>query len=54
MLDVAVPEIGLERPGIVTFVGKSIAAGVPVHVRVRFEAQFGLDPCPLHHVGKAR
>ena len=37
MLDVAMPEVGLQRSRIMPPVGKGIAAGVPEHVRVGFE-----------------
>ena len=53
VLNVAVAQISLQRPCVVPLVGERVTAGVPEHVRVRFEAQFGLDPCPLHHAGKA-
>ncbi len=53
MLDVAVAEIGLQGPRIVTFVGQRVAAGMPEHMRVRFEAKLCLGPCPLHHPGKS-
>ena len=35
VLNVAMPEIGLYRPGVVTVVGKLIAAGVAQHMSVR-------------------
>ena len=34
VLDVAVPEIGLQRPGIDAVIGELEAAGVPQHVGV--------------------
>jgi hypothetical protein len=37
ILNVFMPQIGLERPGVVTVVGELVAAGVPQHVRVRFD-----------------
>jgi hypothetical protein len=47
------PEVSLQRPGVVPLVRESIAAGVPQHVRMSLEAQLGLDPqhtgVPLHH-----
>jgi hypothetical protein len=48
-----VAQISLQRPCVVPLVGERVATGMPEHVRVRFEAQFGLSPCPLHHAGKA-
>jgi hypothetical protein len=52
MLDVAVAEVGLQRPHIVASVGQCITADVAEHVRVRLEAEFGLSSRPLNHAGK--
>ena len=52
MLNVAVAEIGLQRPRVVSLVGERVAASVPEHVRVRLEGKLGLDPCSLDHAGE--
>jgi hypothetical protein len=39
MLDISVAKVSLQRPCVVPFVGQRIPAGVPQHVRVRFERQ---------------
>ena len=51
VLNVAMPEIGLNRPGVVTVVGKLIAAGVAQHMSVGLDTQ--LRRGPLHQTGKA-
>jgi hypothetical protein len=38
MLDIAVPQVGLQGARVVPLVGKGVAAGVPEHVRVSLEA----------------
>ena len=53
VLDIAVPEVGLQRARVVPLVGQGVAAGVPEHVRVRLEAELGLDPRSLDHAGEA-
>jgi len=52
VLDVAVTQIGLQRPRIMSPICQRVPASVPQHVRVRLKAKLGLDPCPLHHAGK--
>jgi hypothetical protein len=42
----------LQRPCVVPLVGQCIAAGVPEHVRVSLESQFGLLSRPLDHSGE--
>ena len=54
VLDVLVPEVGLQRPRIVALVGQREAAGVPQHVRVGWEAEPGGLTSALHELGKAR
>jgi len=41
-------------PGIVTFIGEGIAAGVPEHVRMRLQFQASANSRALDHPGKAR
>jgi hypothetical protein len=53
VLDVLVPEIGLQGSGIVALVRQGEAAGMPEHVGVRLEAQLGRFACALHHPRKA-
>jgi hypothetical protein len=53
VLDVAVAEIGLQRPGVMTSIGKRVPAGVPEHVRVGLERQFGNLAGPLNRSGEA-
>ncbi len=53
MLNIFVPEVRLQCPGIVTSVGQRIAAGVPEHVRVWLEAEFRLATCSFNHPGEA-
>ena len=53
MLDVAMAEISLQSPGIVSLVSERKAAGVPKHVRVSLKAKPGGLASALHHAGKA-
>jgi len=53
VLDVAVAEVSLQRPGIVALVGQRKATGVAQHVRMSRKAQLGLDTSALHHARKA-
>ena len=52
MLDIAVPEKGLQRSRVVAAVCERVAAGVPQHVRVGLEAKTCLDPSTLDHAGE--
>jgi hypothetical protein len=45
ILDVAMPEIRLDRSRVVAIVGELVAAGVPQHVGVRLDAQIGRGGC---------
>jgi hypothetical protein len=54
ILNVAVPEIRLDRAGVVTIVGELVAAGMAQHVGVRLDAQIRDSGCPLDHAGEAR
>ena len=53
VLNVLVPEVGLQRARIVAFAGQGVARGVPQHVRVRLEPELGLSARPLDHAGEA-
>ena len=44
---------GLQRPGVVAFVGQCVTTGMPQHVRMRLEAQLGSFSGTLDHAGKA-
>ena len=46
MLDVSVPEVGLQGARVVPLVSQGVAAGVPEHVWVR------LEPRALNHSGE--
>ena len=52
MLDVAVPEVRLQRPRIVSFIRKRISTSMPEHVGVRFKGQFHLCPRSFDHAGE--
>ncbi len=52
VLDVFVPEIRLQCASVVALIRQRKPAGVPQHVRVRFEAELCLDPRPVQHSGK--
>ena len=54
MLNVLVPEVGLQGAGIVALVGQRKATGVPKHVRVRREAKLGRRTSALHKTREAR
>jgi hypothetical protein len=52
MLNVLVAEVGLQGAGVVPVIRQLIAAGVAQHVRMRLEAQLGLDASALDHAGE--
>lgn len=54
MLNVPVTKVSLQRPRVVTLVCQSIPAGMPEHVRVRLECQFGPGPTPTVFPGGVR
>jgi hypothetical protein len=47
-----VPEVGLERPRVVTPVGQRIATGMPDHVRVNLKVELGLNARAFDHTGE--
>jgi hypothetical protein len=53
MLDIFVPEVMLERPGVLTIVGELEAAGVTKHVRMNLERHPGGRAEPAHHSPKS-
>jgi hypothetical protein len=46
VLNVAMPKIGLDCPGIVTIVGELVAAGVAQHVGMRVDAEISSGGWP--------
>jgi hypothetical protein len=52
MLDILMPEVGLQGPSVVPLVGKGVAGGVPKHVRVGFEPELRRCAGPLHRARK--
>jgi hypothetical protein len=53
ILDIAVPEVGLQRPCIDPVVRQLKAAGVAEHMGVHLDAQVGDDPSALDHTVEA-
>jgi hypothetical protein len=49
VLNIAVPEIGLDGARVMAIIGELVAAGVPEHVSMRIDAQISSGGCPLHH-----
>src|SRR5215467_10096688 len=54
VLDVAVPEISLQRTGIDAVIGEFEAAGVPQHVRVHWETETSREAESSDHLAEAR
>ena len=52
MLDVLVPEVGLQGARVMAFVGQREAAGMTKHVRMRFERQPGGSTGGLDHASE--
>ena len=52
VLDIAMPEIGLDSARVVSVVGELVAAGMAQHVGVRLDAQIGRYGYPLDHAGE--
>ena len=53
MLDILVPQVGLQGPCIVPFVGQREPASVTQHVRVGLESKPSGAAGALDHAGKA-
>jgi len=53
VLDVLVPEVSLQGPGIVPLVRQSEAAGMAQHMRMGLETQLSGRAGAFHHAGKA-
>jgi len=43
------PEVGLQRPRVVSFVCKRVTTSMPQHMRVRLERELGLLARSLDH-----
>jgi len=54
MLDVAVPEVSLQRSCVVPSVRQRVTTGMSEHVRVDLERKLRLCACSLDHAGEAR
>ena len=54
VLDVAVPEVSLQRASIDAVIGELEATGVSQHVRVHWETESGCNAKPRDHLAKAR
>jgi hypothetical protein len=52
VLYVSVPEVGLQRAGIVAVIRELVAAGVAEHVGMGLNFQPGGDGCTLHYAGE--
>ena len=48
--DVPVPEVVLDRPGVVAVVGELVAGRVPKHVRIDREGEARQGTCPGHQL----
>jgi hypothetical protein len=53
VLNVAMPEIGLDRTRVMAIVGELVSAGMAQHVSVRLDAQIGRADCLLDRAGEA-
>jgi hypothetical protein len=52
VLDILVPEVGLQGPCVVPPIRKRVSASMAQHMRVRLESQLGLDPGSLDHASE--
>ena len=52
ILDIAMPEIRLDRTRVVPIVGELVAASMAEHVGVRLDTQVGRGGCPLDQAGE--
>jgi len=48
VLNVAVPQVRLQRPGVLAVVRQLVAAGMPANVRVSLETKLGHLAGPLY------
>lgn len=54
MADVLVPEVVLDRSGVVAIIGELVAAGVSEHVRMDRESQLSFLARPFHDMTNGR
>ena len=54
VLDIAMPQVGLQGSGIVALIRQGEAASMPQHMRMGFEAELCGLPSPLNHPCKSR
>ena len=54
VLDIAVPEVGLQRSRIDPVIGELEAAGMPQHVGMRLDPELSDDGCSFDHAIKPR
>jgi hypothetical protein len=54
LLDIGVPHVGLDRPGVVAIVGELKPRGMPQHVGVDLDAEIGFDAGALDHAAESR
>ena len=53
VLDIPVPQVGLQASGIVPVIGKLVAAGMAQHVWVDFELELSRDASAGDYLGEA-
>jgi hypothetical protein len=49
VLDVAMPQVGLQGTGVVAVIRQLVAAGMPQHVGVHLDAEISRGGGPFHH-----
>ena len=54
MLDVPVPEIGLQRSGVVAVIGQLVSAGMPEHVWMGLKAKLRPGAGAFDHARESR
>jgi hypothetical protein len=53
-LNIAVPQVSLQRPRVDAVIGELVAAGVAQHVGVRLDAELGRERRTLDHAAESR
>jgi hypothetical protein len=54
VLDIGVPHVRLDRPGVVVIVGKLKSGGMPQHVGVHLDAEIGFDESQMRSIASVR
>ncbi len=54
VMDILVPQVVLDRPGIMPVIGQLETGGMPQHVRMHRKANLGDLRGPRQHLAKAR